>query len=243
MQDDTTTASDSSEDKRTGKAGKAVGQGSPPDPVDRVLEALQQAAGVVTEAKPDAVAAGIKKDLDTFLARLLPPPPRPIPEDTCVRPDPQIAAYCHQLRLTFQQANITYEGSKDAALAQLRSALGAWSMAVSQYEFNMANADSTLRQAVAAATKAYNDKNNPDSHSRSLFLYFTMKQAVAAAIQAYESSATSAGASLAGAAGSLLGGYQAYIDAVNGAQSLRLNDEATADQTFWQQVEAVRDAV
>lgn len=229
-------ASDASEDKRAGKVGEPV-------PPDRVLEALEQAASVVTGTRPDDVANGIEKDLGTFLEQLLPEPPRRIPEDTCARPDRQIAPFCHQLKLSYQQVKLTYEGATNAASAALRSALGTWSMAVSAYESNLANADSTLRQEVAAAIKSYEEKNNPDLPSRSLFLYFTLKQAVAAAIQMYEGSASSARATLAGAAGSLLDDYQAYVDAINRAQSQRLCDEATADQSFWQAVEAVRDSV
>jgi hypothetical protein len=241
--EDTMTASDASEDKRAGKAARTAGPPSPPDPRDRVLDALKQAAGIVTDANPDTVADGIKNDLDKFLEGLLPAPPRPIPEDTCVNPDPQIAPFCFQLTLSRKQADIAYGGTKNAAVAALGSAIGTWSAALGEYEYSMAIADTTLRQAVKAATKAYEDKNNPDSHSRSLFLYFTMAQAVTAAIQTYEGSATSAGATLAGAAGSLLVGYQAYVDAINVARSQHLNDESTADQTFWQAVEAVRDAV
>ena len=244
MQDtDAKTAPDASDDKRGAKSTKTSGGGSPPDPTDRVLEALQQATAVVTEAKPEAVATAIRTDLETFLRRLIPPPPPADPDVDCDNPDPGIRGFCNQLKLSNQQAKLTYDGSKDAATAALRSALSAWSLALSEYEFAMSNADATLRQAVSDATATYNQKQNKDSKSRSQYLYFTLKQATAAAIQAYEASATGAGATLAGAAGALLSAYQVYIDAINAAQSQRMNDEATADQAFWQSVEGVLDVV
>ena len=244
MQDtDAKTAPDASDDKRGAKAPKSGGQQTPPNPPDRLLEALQQAAAVVTDAKPEAVATAINKDLEAFLKGLLPPPPPSDPNVNCDEPTQDIRAFCNQLRLSLQTAKFTYDTSKDAALSALRNALNTWSSALDQYEFAMSNADTTLRQTVTDATNAYGAKKNPDSSSRSQYLYFTLKQEVAAAIQGYEAAATSAGATLAGAAGGLLSAYQAYIDAINVAQSQRMNDEATANQTFWQDVEAVKDAV
>jgi hypothetical protein len=241
MQDtDSSTSSDVPDNKGSAKASKPGG--APADPTDRVLEALDQATAVVTGAKPEQVANAIKSDLESFLKRLIPPPPEPVP-DICGTPSPSVRGFCNQRKLSYQQAKITYDGSKEAATTGLRTALSNWNLAVSEYEFAMSNADATLRAAVTDATNTYNQKQNPDSHSRSFYLWFTLKQATAAAIVAYEGSATSAAATLSGAAGDLLAAYQGYIDAINAAQSQRLDDEATADQTLWQNVEGVLDAV
>jgi hypothetical protein len=222
-----------------GKSTKTGSQGTP----DWTLEMLQAATSVVTEAKPDPVAKGIKDDLDKYLMSLLPKPDRPQPDNLCVNPKPKVAPFCFQQTLARQQADVTFDASKDAATAALRAALGQWRLARSTYDFNVSQAQAALGQAVTAAVAAYEQVINDDSRSREWYLYYTMKLSIAEAIQAYQGSAESAADALAGAAGTLIAAHQSYADAIAAAQCQRLVDDATADQTFWQSVESALDAV
>lgn len=225
------------------KSGAGAPQGDSPIPADRVLEALVQAVGVVTNARPEATAVAIRDDLDTMFEGLIPAPTCRIPADICAKPEPSLGGFCHQLKLSRQQAELTFAGSKDAATSALRAALGAWSLALNEHEFALAVGDASLRQSATEVVRAFQAKDNADSQNRSLSLYFTMKETAAIAIQSYEATAMAAGATLTEAAGALLTAHQAYLGALAAAQSQRLSDEASADRNFWEQVEAARDAV
>ncbi|HEY0044649.1 MAG TPA: hypothetical protein VGB62_08880 [Allosphingosinicella sp.] len=197
---------------------------------------------VVSESKADGVAKGVKDDIDKYLAGVLTKPARPEPDNVCTNPKPKIAAFCSARKLAHQQADLTFEGSKEDATAPFRSALAAWRMALNQYDLSIAQAQADFDQAVAAAVATYEDEINDDSRSREWYLYYTMKLAVVDALQAFQGSTTSADATLAGAAGTLIAAYPAYADAIATAQCQRLVDEATAGQTFWQSVENVLDS-
>lgn len=227
----------------TSPAAPAKGSRSAsPGAADRSLEALKAAAAVVVDAKAEGVAKGIRDDLDKYIAIQLPKTDKPEP-DPCNAPKPKIAPFCSQRKLAVQQADLTFEGAKETATATLRSALGAWKMALSQYDLSLAQAEADLSQAVSAAVAAYNAAFNEDSQSREWYLYYTMKLAIAEALQAYQASAAAAADTLAGAAGTLIAAGQAFNDAIGAAQCQRLVDDATAYQTFWQNVEATLDAV
>lgn len=210
---------------------------------DLVLLAMDETSKVVTGLKPESVVEAISTNLDNLMKSLLPKDQPPFQDSICDRPGSDIAGFCHQRTLDMKKAEIAYNGSKTTASAALAGALDTYSLAVDQYNFDIANAESTMRATVTEATTAYNAKNNPDSKSRSFYLFYTLKQAIAGAIQTYEASAKSAGDTLAGAVGDLLVSYAGYVEAINTAQSQLLYDEATAYQTFWQGVESVRDSV
>lgn len=240
-----TNESNKSGENEMAQASQPAAPSPASDSDDRILKALNTAIGVVpdTDTEADNLAKQIGADLSRFLNGMVPKPPRPIPEDKCDSPDAAIAPYCNQEKLSLDTAQIAYTNAKVTAAGALRTANNAWKQAKSQYKFDVANAELVLQGLKATALTTYDQKNNPDSHSRSLYLYFAMKQSIATAVQAYETSAATAAATLAGAAGNLLTAYVTYVDAINAAQSQHLIDELTAVSTFWQKVEAVRDTV
>lgn len=222
---------------------KGAAKPSPQSVSDRSVEMLKAAAAVITETKSESLAKSVKDDVDKYLMGLLPKPSRPEPDDPCVRPKPKIAPFCSAKKLAYQQAELTFEASKEDATAALRTALGTWRKALSQYDLSMAQAEAELNQAISTAVLAYEQAFNDDSRSREWYLYYTMKLAVVEALQAFQGSAAAAADTLAGAAGALIAANQTYADAIGAAQCQRLVDEATADQTFWQNVEATLDSV
>lgn len=151
--------------------------------------------------------------------------------------DPNVTPFCVTRKRDLDTARTNFSAAKGTAASALKVARDAWAGAVSEYEFEMANAKVLLRAAAKIAIEEYEKKRNPDSHSRNHNLYYTMQLAIATAVQALETSAGTAASTLAGAAGSLLGAHATYVAAINAAQSQRLVDEATAKQTFWNNVE------
>ena len=200
-----------------------------------VTDALVEAE-LKSEVELDA--ASFEKRLTKLMAETNPVPPT----ETCTSPCDSDIPLCGQRSLACQQANLTFDNASDAASAALRTALGAWNGAIRAYRFAIAQADEQLVEAKLAATKAYDsfiaaikDKNvEPSSR---YYQYFTKKLAIAVALQAHTASAAAAADELAGAAGVLIGAAQTYKDEVKTAQSQRDIDEATADQTFWQNYE------
>lgn len=214
-------------------------------PKDHVLEALTQATAA-TEAvakHTNSWADTIKNDLVNLLTSLMPAEPDDMPKHKTPPSDPIAAPYWHQEQLDLAKANTKYANAKSAAAVALDGEINNWSQAQSQYSFAMGSAHVVLKAAIKAAKDDYFKKNNPDSHSRSLYLYFTMKEAIAAAIQDHQKSATSAANALASEAGALLAAHATFLDAIGTARGDLLVDEATAAQTYWQGVEQVRDAV
>lgn len=230
-------------DKQVSTKNTSEAAAKPAMPADRVLAALTQATAAITGIDVDTAAKGVQADCDKLIDALTPTPPRPIPADKNPSSDPAIAPYWHQEKLDLDKAAIRYANAKSAAAAALEGELNNWSQAQSQYAFAMGTAHVAMTAAVKAATDAYTLKNNPDSHSRSLYLFYTMKEAIAAAIQDYQKGAASAAAVLASEAGALLGAHAAFLGSVGAAQGNLLADQTTAAQTFWQGVEQVRDAV
>ncbi len=213
-----------------------------PDPPDIVGASLTDAVAFITSLNTDEKTNQIVTTLNKFLEDLIPPPPHELPEDKCDNPTPEIAPFCAQEKLDLATSANTWQNSQLTAEEVLRQAIGTWNLAVSQYEHSVTSADIQLRAAVKAAVATYNQKNNPDSHSRSLFPYFTMKTAVASALQAFETSIATADGGLSGAAGTLIGAYTTYVTNLQAAQTTRQVGDSTAAETFWQQVEAMRDA-
>jgi hypothetical protein len=212
------------------------------EPSDKVKAALNQAVSMVTGANPTGLSNEIVKSLDLFLSQLIPSPPRAVPdEDKCKDPDPAIANFCATKKLALATASNTFEGSKTTSTSTLQGALNQWTLALHTYDFNVTTADVAVRAAVKAAVDTYTQKNNPDSESRSLFLYHTMQEAVATALEAFESNLASAGGTLASAAGTLLGAYITFITAIGAAQTTCQTSDATARASFWQSVESVGD--
>jgi hypothetical protein len=148
---------------------------------------------------------------------------------------------CLQRSIDLNTSANTYGQSTSAARSAVVAARDAWQLARASYTFAITNAQLTVTSAVAAAQSTYNENANPDSVSRNQKLYYTMQQSAATALQTYEASAQSAGETLATAAGALLGAYVAYVTALDIAQTAKMIDDATTQQTFWAAVEGVFD--
>jgi hypothetical protein len=243
-QADTTTAPEKSASARSDSP--AATSGSKDASGDPVRARLVAAADTVTKEDPKAVAKLIAKTMLTELESLVKGDDPKDTDDPCKTPkdkqNPQIPAFCTARTQALHQADFNYEGSVDDGLAALDAAKRTWKRALDQYDFSITTAQIALDQAVTAAIAAYDAKFNQDSGSRMNFLYFTEKQAIAAALLAFESSAASAGTSLASATGTLITAYQTYLTTVQAAAAQQLDDKATAQQAFWQSVEGVLDA-
>ena len=176
-----------------------------PDPPDIVQAALDQALNAVTTAQTADLAGQIVNNLNQFLAALIPKPLHDVPADNCQYPDPPIAEFCAEQKLALAVSANTYDTAQSAASAAFQTALHAWTLAKSNYEFAVTTADVLLRAAVKTAVDTYNQKDNLDSKSRHHFLYFTLQESVAQALIAFEGSMGSAAATLAGAAGNVAG--------------------------------------
>ena len=191
---------------------------------------------LASEAEADA--ASFEKRLAGFMAHTKPVPPT----DICNPPKNDDILLCGQQSLAYRQAGLTFDNAGEAASATLRTALGTWNAAIRAYGFAIAQADEQLQQAQLTATKAHGSfiaaiKLQNTENSSDYYQYSTMKLAIAVAIQAHTASAAAAADELAGAAGVLIGAAQTYKDEVKTAQAQRDIDEATADQTFWQNYE------
>lgn len=243
-QTDTATAPDKTASARSDSPPAASGSKSANQ--DPVRAALVAAADTVLRQNPAAVAKQIGEDLKEQLEALVKgDDPKPT-DDPCKTPkdkqNPQIPAFCFTRTQAEAQAEFNYQGSVEDASAALDAAKRTWTRARDQYDFSVRTAQIALDQAVTAAIAAYDQKFNQDSGSRMNYLYFTEKQAVAAALLAFESSAQSAGTTFASATGTLLTSYQTYLTTIQAAAAQRLDDQATAQQAFWQSVEGVLDA-
>jgi hypothetical protein len=242
-QTDTSTAPDVSKSARSDKPAAAADPKSAGDPVKAALVA---AADIVMQQKLPDVVASITGSLATKLEQLVPGSDPTSDQDPCTRPketnNAQITGFCFTRQQSLDQAEHVYKGAAEDATATFETAKRTWTRALGQYDFTMKQADTTLQQAVATAVNTYNNKWNKDSSSRSFYLYFTMKQQIAAALVAFEGSAASAGGTLAGQVGTLTAAYQSFLAAIQGAAIQQLDDDATAQQTFWQSVEGVLDA-
>jgi len=229
------------------QASQPSGQGSGKNHSAKILVELEEAVRGINDAAINQIPTEIDKDLNALLNRQFPPNAKPPEEpDPCAslntKKGAKIAPFCHTRDRALSAAKNTYAGSKLNASTALQAAIGAWIDAKNEYDFEMATAKSDLRTAVETAVEAYNDKKNDDSRSRSRYLSYTLELSVAEAVQALETSAGSAAATLAGAAGALLSAYAAFVSAINAAQAQLLTDNATAQQSFWQNVENLWDA-
>ena len=209
---------------------------------DTLLAGLIPAVEAITSLEPVAAGQGAAASLSGLLASLMAPPSSPVPTDTCASPAPNIAQSCNQRALDGAKTKAAYSAAASAATAAWQTELAHWTQVRAQYDFDMASAMVTLKAAAQDAVTAFNAKNNPDSASRSNFLYFTMQETIAAAIQTFAASAASAGSTLAGEASAIVGAYATYLGALNIAQAAQMTSQATADQTFWQTIEQIRDA-
>ena len=168
---------------------------------------------------------------------------KPVPPDICNPPIDDDVPRCGNQSLAYQQATLTFDNASETAAATLRTALGTWNAAIRAYQFAIAQADGQLHQAELAAAKVYDTfislvKDKNFEASGRYYQFYTKKLAIAEAIQAHTASAAAAADALAGAAGVLIGAAQTYKDQIKTAQAQRDIDEATADQTFWQNYES-----
>jgi hypothetical protein len=215
-----------------------------PVPTDVVLATLTQAvSGVVAIAADKDKAKKLSKELAHYLASQLPPPPPQPGEDTSTPLDPVIAPAAGVLKVGLATAKNAFHTAEGTAAAELNAAVLVWDLAVVQYQSAQATALAALSQAVTAAKDTYTQKFNKDSQSRNLFLYFTMEAEVDAAAVTYESAMATAAAALAAAAGTLMEAFTTYMTGTASLEAVRLNAVATANETFWQSVESIRDSV
>ncbi|HXM44939.1 MAG TPA: hypothetical protein VN924_27120, partial [Bryobacteraceae bacterium] len=178
--------------------GAAADAQAPPS--DLVLSALQQAVGVAVNLEQDhKKAEAIGNNLINFLKSLIPDPPDTPGDDKCKNADPVIAPFCAQRRLSEATAENVFTGAEGAAGSDLHTAVSAWRLGLSQYDFETVTANSQLQVSVQAALDNYNQKVNPDSQSRNLYLYYQMVAAVDTALIAFQGAQASAGAGLAAA--------------------------------------------
>ncbi|THD35860.1 MAG: hypothetical protein E7773_07885 [Sphingomonas sp.] len=229
------------QDAQTNASGAGGGIAAPGDTVLAAMTAAT-AGAIAVPLDPATIDAGLAR-LDAFVTSLMPKMPRPPKADMCPSTDPLIAPHCHQLALDESKAEFKYGNARAAAIATFQGELNNWAQAQSQYRFALGNAQVALAAAVKQATDAFTAKNNLDSHSRSEFLYFTMKEAVATAVAAYQASAVTAAQALASEAGAVISAQAAFLGAVAVAQGGMESDQAAAQQSFWQGIETDRDAV
>lgn len=211
---------------------------------DIVLSTLQEAVkGIASLAQDNKKAKSITKELDELESSFLPTAP-PVPsEDKCKSPDPTIAPFCATLNLALATAQNAFTNAEAAAANELSSSAGAWELAIVQYHASLQTARAALQTAVNTAVETFKQKQNPDSQSRNLFLFYTMESEVDAALVSYKASAATAAAALAGAAGNLLESFTTYATTTASLEAVRLGAVSTAQETFWQSVEGARDQV
>jgi len=213
--------------------------------LDRVREAFVEAAQIVMRQQPSRAARDINTELEARLTTLVKGSDPNAENDPCrssARQNPQIAGFCFTREQAHDQARFTCVGSEEDASTTLETAKRTWTRALEEYDFTMRSANSALDQAKATAIAAFDLENNQDSVSRQNYLHYTQKQQIASALLTFEGGAASAGTKLAGALATLLAAYQSWLAAIQAAASQRLDDYATAEQTFWQSVEGVPDS-
>ena len=206
---------------------------------DFVGEALQKAVDAAVEFKklPGLIASQMSSILNSLAKSSYPESP----EEKGGRRYPHIEQSIAQRDLDMEDAQFVYGGAELDALTAFETQQKVWSRAVKQYNFGLATGEIALRTAVKAAVDHYKDRTNPDSERHNSFLYYTMRSAVAAALTDYERLAGTAAGTLAAAAGEVLTAYATFASSVSVAQSTLLSSEATAELTFWESVEQVRD--
>ncbi|HYJ31383.1 MAG TPA: hypothetical protein VEW25_13720 [Allosphingosinicella sp.] len=225
----------------------AASSGDKPERQDPARAALVAAADTVMKQDAKGVANRIVGTLEAQLKALVKGDDPKSADDPCQTPkdkqdpSPQLAALCVTRRQAEAQAEYNFDGSVEDASAALDAAKRTWTRARDQYDFSIETAQIALDQAVTAAIAAYDQKFNEGSGSRMNYLYFTEKQAVAAALLAFECSAQSTGTTFASATGTLIASYQTYLTTIPAAAAQQLDDQAAAQQAFWQSVEGVLD--
>lgn len=212
---------------------------------DFVLPMLQEAVKPVVDLNEDSDRSEqFSKALESFIDDLMPPNPTPVPDnDKCKNPDFVTKPFCAQLKQSEAQADSAFGIAENSAASTLYGSVNAWTLAVSTYETGLDTASAALQAAVQQAIDAYNAsmKQQPDSASRSLSLWYTLKIAVVSAVQQYISSVASASATLAGAAGAAITEYATYASGITSAEATRANALSAATQAYWQSVETGRD--
>ncbi len=211
---------------------------------DPILATLTKAVNDVLELSRNREGAKPFADaVDSLIASYMPESPKHPDIDKCESPDPITMPLCSARKLAKATADFTFVGAENAASSALYVTVSGWNLAVSTYESSLETALAAMNAAVAAATVTYNTAValRPDAISRSLYLWYTLQNSVASAVVSYETSAASAGAALATAAGTILAGYPTYAGSVDAAEVARVVADSTANQAFWQGVETGRD--
>ncbi|GAA0274275.1 hypothetical protein GCM10009127_13450 [Alteraurantiacibacter aestuarii] len=205
-----------------------------------LTSALQNIADVkMLNTEPQAISEQLGRALDVALG--IYEGQETSPGDECGNLPSDITTPCNTYDTSIADAKYADRKDQVAANTAYKSAVNAWNTAVAVYNDAVSAAKVDVDHAQTTAMNAIGAKFNDDSSSRCDFLIATLKTDIATAVQAYVSAVEAAGSALASAAGTMMTAYVTYIGATENTVVAKLLTTATAEQTFWQSVESIRD--
>lgn len=206
--------------------------------VNTALAAMLQP---IVNIDSSALAESSKAAFESDIADFLDGHPLEYPMDECSSNGADIGTDCN----TFAKAHLTIElafrKTNEETRIALDSAKSDWKKAQLTCQELVDSAQLDLELAENEAKAVFEEAFNEDSKARIDVLTATMKLASLTARQSYEAAVEAAVSTLSSAAANLITAYSAFVAATNNAKLTAMNNEATAEQTFWQSVENKRD--